>query len=195
MVFEVHPLTADPFDDFADVVNPNRRATPCWCLSHRLSVPQLRELGDTPRGRHAGARCREACARRRRDSDGEPSRGATSARAARSRGSGASKLIPAPEDADVGSVICVVVRAGCRRQGHTTRMLEAAVEHAYAHGAAVVEAHPVDNRGDDGGPVRIDTMASAGTWSMFSAAGFEEVGVTKATGSGRPRLVMRHVRG
>lgn len=47
MAFEVHPLTLERFDDFADVVNPNRRSTHCWCLSHRLSAPQMRELGET----------------------------------------------------------------------------------------------------------------------------------------------------
>ena len=30
-----HPVTAKRFDDFADVINPNRRTTHCWrCLSH-----------------------------------------------------------------------------------------------------------------------------------------------------------------
>ena len=59
MAFEVHPLTADRFDDFAHVVNPNRRATHCWCLSPRLSAPQRHAPGDpredTMRALAAGA--------------------------------------------------------------------------------------------------------------------------------------------
>lgn len=47
MTFEVRPLTLERFDDFADVINPNRRDTHCWCLSHRLSAPRMRELGET----------------------------------------------------------------------------------------------------------------------------------------------------
>lgn len=28
--WETHPVTPDRFEDFADVINPNRRATHCW---------------------------------------------------------------------------------------------------------------------------------------------------------------------
>ena len=45
MTFQSHPLTPDRFADFADVVNPNRRATHCWCLSHRLQAKDIEELG------------------------------------------------------------------------------------------------------------------------------------------------------
>ena len=38
MTWTTLPVTPDRFDDFADVINPNRRATHCWCLSHRLPV-------------------------------------------------------------------------------------------------------------------------------------------------------------
>ena len=51
MAFEVHPLTPDRFDDFADVVNPNRRSTHCWCLSHRLPVKEIEALGGGDRER------------------------------------------------------------------------------------------------------------------------------------------------
>ena len=44
-----HPVTEGRFDDFADVINPNRRATHCWCLSHRLRVKDIDALGDGSR--------------------------------------------------------------------------------------------------------------------------------------------------
>jgi hypothetical protein len=44
-----HPVTAERFDDFADVINPNRRETHCWCLSHRLRAKEIDELGDGSR--------------------------------------------------------------------------------------------------------------------------------------------------
>ena len=98
MAFEVHPLTADRFvyiagtpylrfDDFAHVVNPNRRATHCWCLSPRLSAPQRHAPGDpredTMRALAAGEPAPGVVGTR----TASPSRGAASARAARSRGS------------------------------------------------------------------------------------------------------------
>ena len=42
--WETHPLTQARFEDFADVINPNRRATHCWCLSHRLRTKDIEEL-------------------------------------------------------------------------------------------------------------------------------------------------------
>ena len=44
--WETHPVTEDRFDDFADVINPTRRETHCWCLSHRLRAPEITELSD-----------------------------------------------------------------------------------------------------------------------------------------------------
>lgn len=199
MAFEVHPLTLDRFDDFADVVNPNRRSTHCWCLSHRLSAPQMRELGETREDAMRALAARDVAPGVVGYADGEPVAWCSISPRTQIPRLEASQLMPRTDDVDVWSVICVVVRAGHRRQGHTTRLLEAAVAFAREHGAPAVEAHPVDNRPDGGGaasgtdaPDRIDTtMAFAGTWSMFDRAGFEVVGETAAKGSGRPRLVMR----
>src|SRR5690349_9647785 len=49
MAFEIRPVTPDRVDDFVAVVNPNRRATHCWCLSHRLTAREAAELGDGTR--------------------------------------------------------------------------------------------------------------------------------------------------
>lgn len=49
MGWETHPLTPARFDDFADVINPNRRTTHCWCLSRRLRAKDIDELGDGSR--------------------------------------------------------------------------------------------------------------------------------------------------
>ncbi|GAA5156231.1 GNAT family N-acetyltransferase [Nocardioides marinquilinus] len=189
MTLTVHPVTPDRFDDFADVVNPNRRGTHCWCLSHRLTAAEITDLGEGSREQAA-----RALGRRRHppgvvgyDDDGTPvgwcSIGPRSENSRLTR----SKLIRPVDDLDVWSIICVVVRGGHRRRGHTTPLIEGAVAWAVEQGAPAVEAYPVDADGD-----RIDTtMAFVGTRAMFERAGFEVVGTTDATGSGRPRLVMR----
>jgi GNAT superfamily N-acetyltransferase len=98
----------------------------------------------------------------------------------------ASRLIRPLDDLPVWSVICVVVRAGHRRQGVTTEMLEGAIRYAASEGAPAVEAYPVDP------PGRMDlTMAFVGTRRMFERVGFEVVGRTDAVASKLPRLVMR----
>lgn len=188
MAFETHPLTPSRFDDFVDVVNPNRRANHCWCLSHRIPAAAVDELG----GGSREAAMRALCARKTRPgvvgyADGVPVGWCSiSPRSAIPRLE-ASRLIRRIDELDVWSVICVVIRSGYRKQGHTIRLLEGAVAYARTRGAPAVEAYPVDSQGD-----RIDlTMAFVGTRAMFEKVGFAVVGSTDAVASGRPRLVMR----
>lgn len=181
------PVTSDRFEDFADVVNPNRRATHCWCLSHRLRAKEIVELGGDSREQAMRALCA-------RDTppgvvtyrDGTPVGWCNiGARSDIPRLVHSTKIHPVDE-APVWSIVCVVVRGGHRKQGVTTRLLEGAVAFAAEQGAPAVEAYPADPQG------RMDTtMAFVGTRSMFERVGFGVVGVTEATASGMPRLVMR----
>lgn len=77
-----------------------------------------------------------------------------------------------PEAAGVWSVSCFVVSPGHRRSGVAAALLGAAVEHATAFGAAVVEGYPVDaaQRPKAGAPDLYH-----GTLGLFLAAGFEVV--------------------
>lgn len=182
-----HPVTPDRFEDFADVVNPNRRTTHCWCVTHRLRAKDIEELG-------AGDRelaMRELCARENPPGvvtyrDGAPVGWCNIGARAEMPKLAASKLIRPVDDVPVWSIICLVVRAGHRRQGVTGHVIEGAVAYAASRGAPAVEAYPVDP------PGRMDlTMAFVGTKSMFERTGFRQVGVTDAVASKMPRLVMR----
>lgn len=187
MAFATHPLTPARFEDFADVINPRRRATHCWCLSHRVGAKEIEELGGGDR-----EEAMRALARRRSRPgvvtyrDGVPVGWChISPRSQIPRLVG-SALIRPVDDVEVWSIICLVVRSGHRRQGVTRELIEGAVAHAARHGAPAVETYPVDPQG------RMDTtMAFVGTRPMFEAAGFEVVGRTDAVASGMPRLVMR----
>jgi len=185
--WETRPVGPERFEDFADVVNPHRRATHCWCLSHRLPAREIEEIG-------AGSReqaMRRLCGRAHPPGvvtyrDGTPVGWCSIGPRAEIPRLVASKLIRPVDDVPVWSVICLVVRGGYRKQGVTTRMLEGAVAYAAAEGAPAVEAYPVDP------PGRIDlTMAFVGTRAMFEKVGFEVVGRTDAVASKLPRLVMR----
>ncbi len=187
VVWETHPVTPERFEDFADVINPNRRPTHCWCLSHRINAGEIRELGGDSRE----AAMRRLCTREHPPGvvtyrDGTPVGWCSiSPRAEIPRLEG-STLIRPVDDVPVWSIICVVVRGGHRRQGVVGHLLEGAVAYAAANGAPAVEAHPVDPGG------RMDTtMAFVGTRSMFEKAGFSVVGTTDAVASRMPRLVMR----
>lgn len=190
VAWATHPLTAERFDDFADVVNPNRRATHCWCLSHRLRVREIDALGDG--SREAAARALASGAATSFGvvtyRDGVPVGWCHVAPRSEIPRLVASRLIRPVDDLPVWSIVCLVVRAGHRRQGVTRHLVEGAVAHAASCGAPAVEAHPVDPAG------RMDTtMAFVGTRSMFEASGFEVVGETDAVAGGLTRLVMRRM--
>ncbi|WP_256838969.1 GNAT family N-acetyltransferase [Ornithinimicrobium faecis] len=186
--WETHPVTEDRFEDFADIVNPNRRENHCWCLSHRLPAPEIRELsgGGT---RQDAMRCltrREHAPGVVTYRDGLPVGWCSISPRTEIPIMMASKKYQALDDVPVWSIICVVVRGGHRRQGVTGHMLQGAVAYAEAQGAPAIEAYPVDP------PKRMDlTMAFVGTKAMFERAGFEQIGVTDAVASKMPRLVMR----
>jgi GNAT superfamily N-acetyltransferase len=81
-------------------------------------------------------------------------------------------------DESVWAVTCFVVRVGFRRRGVAAALLAGAVDEARRGGARVVEAYPVDTRGEK--------VSSAdlyhGPLSAFTAAGFE---ITGRPGEGR----------
>jgi GNAT superfamily N-acetyltransferase len=182
-------VTPDRFEDFADVVNRTRRANHCWCLSHRLQAAEIEQLGSGSRE----AAMRRLCEREHPPGvvtylDGEPVGWCNIGPRVEITRLARSRLIPPVDDLPVWSIVCVVVRAGHRRQGVTAPLLEGAVAYAASHGAPAVEAYPVDP------PGRMDTtMAFVGTKAMFDRSGFRAVGTTNATASGMPRLIMRRI--
>ena len=196
VTWETHPVTPDRFEDFADVVNPNRRASHCWCLSHRLPASQVEELGRGSRERAMRSLCeREHPPGVVTYRDGVPVGWCSIGPRSDNPKLAASRLIRPVDDLPVWSIICVVVRGGHRRQGVTTPLLEGAVAWAASEGASAVEAYPVDPAGE-----RMDlTMAFVGTRAMFEKVGFEVVGCrgqpdVAAGDAPRPALGVRRSR-
>ena len=66
-------------------------------------------------------------------------------------------------------VTCFVVRAGHRRRGHSEALLDAAIAHARASGARLLDACPVETDGK-----RPATALFHGVASAFAARGFAE---------------------
>lgn len=183
------PATADRFDDVASLLAPKTPgAGACWCLSARLASSELTELGAQGRPE----RLRQLCAE-------EPAPGllayldgtavgwcavgprADMGRLVRSR------TIQQLDDLPVWSVICFVVKAGYRRRGVASALLEAAIAYATEHGAPALEAYPVDPERK-----RVNTsFAYVGTTPMFERAGFERMAETSARSAGLTRWIMR----
>lgn len=82
---------------------------------------------------------------------------------------------PRDEDSGVWSLVCFVVDKPLRRSGIAAELLDAAVEHAFAHGASSLEAYPHASE-------RTNYM---GHVELFERAGFRPVRETSK------RVVMR----
>lgn len=184
MIWRTEPVTLQRFDDFADVINPNRRTTHCWCLSHRLPPREIERFASREEAMREV--CRQAPPGVVTYCDDVPVGWCHIAPRADIPRLAASTLIRPIDDVAVWSIICVVVRGGHRKQGVTGHLLDGAVAWAGSNGAPAVEAYPVDP------PGRMDTtMAFVGTKAMFERAGFAVIGTTDAVASKLPRLVMR----
>lgn len=82
----------------------------------------------------------------------------------------ASRATPRLDDQDVWVIPCVTVRKTARGQGIAVGLIRAAVAHAIAKGAVIVEAYP-----RAGGVRTGDDNAYFGTEPLFRRAGFQVV--------------------
>ncbi len=188
MDIEIHPATANRFDDVTIMLGPkNPSSSVCWCLSHRVDARTNRSLVGPARGEYVRALCELPVA---------PgvlayAEGAVAGWAAVAPRSqlpfARSTKIPHVDDLPVWAVWCIRVRPGYRRKGISHALLRGAVEHARSQGAPAIEGYPVDNGG-----ARVDlTMAYVGTRSLFEQAGFTLASQTTSVSGGFPRVVMR----
>ncbi|MGR0319788.1 GNAT family N-acetyltransferase [Agromyces sp. ZXT2-3] len=180
---------ASVFDDVAAVVGPKRPdANVCWCLSYRLtSSKENRALTGSARGERVRELCAEDPAPGVIAYDGDEPVGWAAIHPRAGTSFATNRRIPHVDDLDVWSLWCVRVRPGHRGQGISHHLIVGAVEFAREHGAPMVEAYPVDNRGD-----RVDlTMAYVGTRAAFERAGFVKTADTTSVLNGFPRVLLR----
>jgi len=81
-----------------------------------------------------------------------------------------SSVMKRVDDAKVWSIVCFVVPGEFRKQGVARALLERAIAYAKRRRVRLLEAYPVDRRGES----RDDSLWF-GTKSMFDAAGFKVV--------------------
>jgi GNAT superfamily N-acetyltransferase len=98
-----------------------------------------------------------------------------------------SRTIPALDDLPVWSIGCFRIRPGYRRRGVAKALLDGVIKAARQARAPGVEAYPIDPQGR-----RVEVGAGyVGIASMFDAAGFRRMLVTKGHSGGLPRLLYR----
>lgn len=188
MPFEVHPATAERFDDVALVLGPKKpTSSVCWCLSHRIDARTNRELVGPARGEFVRALCRRDVSPGVLAYDGDQVAGWAAVAPRAELPFARSTTIPHVDDLPVWSLWCIRVRPGFRGRGVSHALLEGAVAYAQEQGAPAVEGYPVDNRG-----AKVDsTMAYVGTRAAFERAGFTWAADTTGVSGGFPRVVVR----
>jgi len=182
---DFQPLTPDRWGDLTSLFGPRGACAGCWCMFWRLPRKEF-EHGQGEGNRRA---LRRLVASGRVPGimayDGGAAVGWCSIEprerfAALER----SRALRRIDDAPVWSVTCFFVKRGYRRRGMAVALLEAAVAHAAAHGAQLVEGYPIEPRSK--------TLADAFAWNgpiaVFRAAGFSEAG---RGATGRPIMRRR----
>lgn len=174
----VEPATADRWDDAARALTGGGDGGSCWCQWWRypnaefrtMSVDEKRELLRSELAESSPAPALIASV------DGEAAGwvrvGPRWDQARLIRSIAVKQGTSEPLDArDVWAISCLVVRREHRGAGLMSVLVDAAVAHARAAGARVVEAYPVDTAGTRGSSNEL----YHGVASVFAAAGFEVV--------------------
>ncbi len=170
--FEAHPLTPARWNDFETLFGAKGACGGCWCMYPRLRRSEYERLkGEGNRramkrlvdsGRVPGilgyveGKPVAWCSVEPRENIGSLAR---------------SRILAPVDDEPVWSIVCLFLSKTHRGRGLSTRMIEAAVRHAKANGAAVVEAYPVEPKKTPMPAV----FAFPGIASSYLAAGFREV--------------------
>jgi GNAT superfamily N-acetyltransferase len=189
MRVEVKPLTAARWDELLELFGDRGAYSGCWCMFFR------RPGADFERGsRNKGAGNRRAF-KALVDSGRVPGLLAY----LEGRPVGWCSVAPRPEfgrverspvtkpiddTGDVWAVVCFYLDRNHRRDGIGTELLAAAVDHAAANGARVIEGYPVDVKSGR----KPGSELYHGTATMFRRAGFEEVARRSPT---RPLMRLR----
>lgn len=181
---QVYPVTPERWDDVAALAGPQGFSVDCWCMWWRSTNAEINQRNQDD----ARAGLQRLVAEGEQPGllayrDGEPVGWAALApRTAYRRLAQTQKLQPV-DDQPVWSVPCFYVARQHRGTGVAEALLAAAVDHAAAHGAEILEGYPMDPAT---GPRSAGRMGT-GPLPLFEQAGFTEV----ARRGGRPTVRKR----
>lgn len=172
MTIEIHPVTADRWGDFEELFGANGACAGCWCMWWRKSRREWeRDKGEGNRASIHALIDEGAEPGLIAYADGAPAGWvAVSPRADLPRMAG-SRILKPVDDRPAWSISCLFVGRDFRRRGISEALVKAAADHAFEHGAQIVEGYPHDT----GGAAQPDTFVWTGLIGAYAKAGFREV--------------------
>lgn len=172
MTFKAIPLTTDNFDDLCELFGKRGACAGCWCTYWQQTQKNYKaNKGDgnkalleswVSKNHHLGLLG---------FFNGEPAGWCAFGPRTNYPRLGRSRILKPVDDTDVVSIVCFFIAKRFRRQGLGLKMILAARDFSFKHGATVLEGYPVD-------PVNKpfpDAFAFTGTARLFEEAGFKEV--------------------
>jgi GNAT superfamily N-acetyltransferase len=184
---DVHPVTPDRWDDLVRLAGEQGFWSGCWCMWWRLTNQELaQQSADQARAalQRLVAEGREPGLLAYRD--GEAVGWVSVAPRQQYRRIERTQKLQPVDDRPAWAVVCFYVPREHRRTGVVGALLAAAVDHARARGAELLEGYPVDPAA---GRRVTGARLATGTLPVFERAGFVEV----ARRGGRP-IVRKQLR-
>jgi GNAT superfamily N-acetyltransferase len=178
-----HPLTPDRWDDLERLFGPKGPVGGCWCMLWRCS----RKEHDANKG-EGNRRALKALVEDGTPPgilvyrDGEPAGWCSIAPRASFPALARSRILKPVDDEPVWSISCFFVPRRWRGEGVADELIEAAVAHAAAGGAEIVEAYPVEPKKDK--------MPAVFAWTGFRAS-FDRAGFVEVARRSPTRPIMR----
>lgn len=165
-----HPLTQKLWRDFELLFGENGACGGCWCMHWKLRGKAYSEnKGEGNRQMQKSVVDAKIVPGLLAYSEGYPIGWVAVEPRSQYPRLAHSRVLAPIDDQEVWSITCLFVDKKHRRKGIAVTLLQAAVDHAQAHGAKIVEGYPIETKGD-APPVFIFT----GTTSAFKQAGFVE---------------------
>lgn len=165
-----HPLTQKLWRDFELLFGENGACGGCWCMHWKLRGKAYSEnKGEGNRQMQKSVVDAKIIPGLLAYSEGYPIAWVAVEPRSQYPRLAHSRVLAPIDDQEVWSITCLFVDKKHRRKGIAVTLLQAAVDHAQAHGAKIVEGYPIETKGD-APPVFIFT----GTTSAFKQAGFVE---------------------
>jgi GNAT superfamily N-acetyltransferase len=170
--WSVVPVGPDRWEDLAKLFGPRGSCATCWCLYWRLTHADFNALAADGRRRRMHRLVRTGATPGLLGyAGGEPVAWVSLGPRRDFAALQASRVFGPLDAQPVWSIVCFVVRRDQRGRGWMRRMLKAAIDYAWDHGATLVEGYPLE----PGGRKLSGDSGYTGIASTFRAEGFWEV--------------------